>query len=50
MIEGAATALLSRGVAPSDIEDMTVHQLAFWVERHNDISAAEERAASGQGG
>ena len=48
MITDAATALLSRGVAPSDIENMTLAQLEFWTHAHNTIRAAEEAAAQGQ--
>lgn len=44
MIEGACTALLSRGVSPDVIEAMTAKQLSFWVERHNDIAQAEQDA------
>lgn len=45
MITDAATALLSRGVSPSVIEDMTLAQLNFWVDAHDTICQAESKAA-----
>ncbi len=46
MIEAACTALLSRGVQPDVIRDMSSKELSFWVERHNDLARAEQDAAS----
>lgn len=37
--------LLARGVLPTEIEDMSVERLSFWLDVCDRITAAEEEAA-----
>jgi hypothetical protein len=41
--------LLARGVQPSEIEDLTMPRLTFWLEVCEDIAEAERKAAAQQG-
>lgn len=42
--------LLSRGVQPSEIEDMTLDRLTFWLEVSEIIAKEQQRAASAHQG